>query len=555
MEAGKRALDFSIRAVDAYRKTLLIDKVTSADDQSPPVYLLNELSDILRSCSVDLTQEIVEYAFRRLRHHSPQVKYKVLRFFIYTVNRAGSAAYRKELQSYSSSIRELFNFQGQVDPCKGNAPNQAVRDAAHEAIIAIFSSDVGGLRTSKSLNNRIEGFGNGNFSKSFISSYGSSVSDEIERGSLRRNVGSGCFDSVTYKQDYESNLKETVDHTSKRESKKVSNPEEELLDKMTASRGLSLQLTHERLECFLSSAKTLDTVKMVVALKAKLRSPSWQVQFKSLCVLQALLQEKVGSLLQAIEADQGDLLDCIQACLCSPQATLKKKAKEVFESFQALKTPSEWNERDTSFLNPPPATSCQVVNLMSFSNDDFTPFQAVETSPNSVMVDPFDGMCIHGSSGSTELHVEDLLSSCWTERIGNRGLLSGGSTNKSEHYEELAVGNVQKEGAAVLIAAPQSNAASNIFTSSGIGARPGVDSKTFRTNSNGNVLNLQNLNALYMFPVGEPKRNNGALQQCPGGAQGFESGIHNATTIVNGQTTAGRHAFGDNYFKEFGFSN
>lgn len=231
---------------------------------------------------------------------------------------------------------------------------------------------------------------------------------------------------------------------------------------------------------------------------------------------------------------------------------------QVFESLQALKTPSESIELDTSFMSPPPATSCQVVDLMSFTNDDFTPFQAAETSPNSVMDDPFDGMCVYGSGGSTQAHVEDLLSSGWTDNSVHRDLLSGGCTNNSEHKKELAVGNVQKEGGgAALLTAPQSKLAGNNSTSFGKGACSSLDSKIFRTHSDGIVSNLQNLNALYMLPVGisAPSHNIGALQKFPGSAQGLEFGIHNATTSINGQTAAGRHALSDNYFKEFGFSN
>ena len=83
MEAGWRALQFTTKAIDAYMKTLLVDKVTTDEEKPAPVYLLDELSEILRSSSIDLIQEIVEYTFRRLRHRSPLVKTKVYLFVVY----------------------------------------------------------------------------------------------------------------------------------------------------------------------------------------------------------------------------------------------------------------------------------------------------------------------------------------------------------------------------------------------------------------------------------------------------------------------------------------
>lgn len=576
MEVGRKALDISFRAIDAYRKTLLVDKVTSNDERSPPVYLLNEISDILRSCSLDLTHEIVEYTFRRLRHQNPQVKYKVLRFIKYTVNRAGSAAYRKELQSYSASIRELFNFQGQVDPLKGNALNQAVRDAAHEAIKAIFSSDAS-LPTSKSINNRIEGFGNGNFSKSFVSSYGSAATDETERESLKCYDGNGYFDSVTCEQDHERELQEIVNYKPNRESEKVSSPEEELLDKTTASQGLRLQPTHECLQFFLSSAKTLDSVRIALALKAKLQTPSWQVRLKALCLLQALLHQKDASLLQAIKTDEGDFYGCVQECLLSPQITLRKKANEVLDSlgaknhkgspnmlvddtlseikscdkdFFALK-PRQPDDRDARFLSPSPATTSdaqQMIDLLSFQNDD-SQLKAAETSPNSVMDDPFDGMYIYGSNESAKLHMDDLLSGGWSDN--NMHPIEGNAKTEANYM--------------FLRTAPKSNAITqnqhkipaldNIFipdiaamgsTTTGKSAL----SSLYTTDSKGNIPGLQNLNSLYMFPSGMARS-----LQFPGGTQGFEFGTNNATTNVNGKIAAGKHALGDTYFKEFGLSS
>lgn len=455
MEAGWRALDISLRAIDAYKKTLLVDKVTSDDEMPAPVYTLDEISNILMSCSLDLTKEIVEYTLRRLRHRSPQVKKKVLRFIQYTVNNAGSSSYRRELQSCSLAIRELVNYQGQADPLKGHAPNQAVRDAAQEAIKAIFSSDV----SIKGKNIQIEGFGSGSFAKSSTTPYRTSSLNEMESDSLYGRTGSGsfdyrdrngsfvsmnykqgdveeegfhhrngadCFDAPDFEQDREGAMwnvelpRPSQGRNVCKQSKKVVSPEDRLLNNITTSVGLR-RPTEESLQSFLSSAKTLDAAKIGGALKAKLRSSSWQVRLKAACVLEAILRQKDANLLQVIEADERDFDGYLQECLKSPEATLRKEAKQALKMLCALNDPVIdpscdkpffTTEADKDSIQAPPAAKSdhELVDLLSFHP---TCDQGADTSPNSVMGDPFDGMHIYGSNAAAASHAKDLLSDGW----------------------------------------------------------------------------------------------------------------------------------------------
>ncbi|MCO5562609.1 hypothetical protein L7F22_016237 [Adiantum nelumboides] len=501
MEACKRALDLSMKAIDAYKKTLLVDKVTSDDEKPPPVYTLDEIANILMSCSLELTKEIVEYTFRRLQHRSPYVKWKALRFIKYTVEKAGSSSYRRELQSHSVAVRELINYQGQVDPLKGNAPNQAVRDAAQEAVKAIFSSDT----SSKGKSIRIEGFGSGCFSKDLTSLYRNSDYDEMGRESFysskgSRNLGycdnSGSFedcksnDSFEYQNDianreftkgfdqydgavnilslnWEQDGKGAMgnkkllrhiegSHVCTR-SEKVASPEERLLNNVTNIIGTRLRPTEQTLQNFFSSSKTLDAARIIDALKEKLHSSSWQVSLKALCVLKAILLRKDASLLQEIQVDEEDFHGFVQESLQSAQTTLRREAQEAFELILALKEEKLGGKTvnclsEDAFCDKPFITmeaenqmhksiksQSEVGDLLSFQMEDLLCGQAANTSSDSAIDDPFDGMCIYGLNDKAAIHVKDLLSDGWASAHAER------HSESSVSWQSSAVKQKQSE--------------------------------------------------------------------------------------------------------------
>ncbi|KAI5078448.1 hypothetical protein GOP47_0006119 [Adiantum capillus-veneris] len=448
MEAGKRALDLSMKAIDAYKKTLLVDKVTSDDERAPPVYILDEISNILMSCSLELTKEIVEYTFQRLRHRSPYVKKKVLKFIKYTVIKAGSSSYRRELQSHSITIRELLNYQGQVDPLKGNAPSQGVRDAAQETIKAIFSSDAS--FNSKYI--RVEGFGNGSFSKPSKTVYRNSGYEERGRESFLCCKSNGSFDYCDSNENFENrnsysrfgdqnnddddggainvdsgnceqdkkgatlNDEQSQGRNFCTKSENVIFLEDRLLNNVTTSIGSRIRPTEENLQSFLSSAKTLNAVRISDALKRKLQSSSWQVRLKVLCVLKAILLQKDANLLQGVETYERDFDGLVQKCLQSAQTTLRREAKEmqVFDILSALKEEKFRGRADDGLVKDPscdkPFFTMEEVDNEVHNCADLACGQTADTSPNSTMDDPFDGMCIYGLNyDKAAMHVKDLL--------------------------------------------------------------------------------------------------------------------------------------------------
>jgi hypothetical protein len=66
-----------VRAVEAYRRTLLVDGVTSDSETIAPVYKLEELCTLMRTSSLDIVREFLNRILKRLDHRSPVVKQKV----------------------------------------------------------------------------------------------------------------------------------------------------------------------------------------------------------------------------------------------------------------------------------------------------------------------------------------------------------------------------------------------------------------------------------------------------------------------------------------------
>lgn len=624
MEASRRALEFSKKAIDAYRKTLLVDKVTSDDESSPPVYLLDEISEILRSSSLDLIQEIVEYTFRRLRNRSPQVKHKVLRFIKYTVDRAGSE-YRRELQSHSASIREFFTFQGYVDPIKGDALDKAIRDAAHEAIKAIYSSNVS-LAASKGIGRRIEGFGSGDFSKSmlgfgssFVGGYKTADPDEVKRGSYGHSDRNKYTNAVICKYNNGREIHDNLDNrfhlqmpsgdsdhrNFRTQNGNVASPEDRLVDIVTASGGVRIQPTRESLQSFMSTAKELDATKLASALKTKIRSPSWQVRLKAVCVLKAILHKMDANLLQIIEADEGAMQGCVQECLLSPQTTLRKKAEEVLHLLLALNKEKNHDgspnssmddtlptiinlfeepfftteldqeeHRDDDFLGVSPAATLdanQAIDVFSSQIYDSVQLHTVGVSLGMVIDDPFDGMCIHGSHESAGLYAEDLLSSGWTgERVQHVDEPCRDLDSKQTYVFPRTNGSQAETSGQ---SQPTESMVDNFFvtdfrvkcsTSIGKGATWSVleapwDGKTYPVQFTDNIPGHQNvyLNDPYMVSMGMvgPLHNIQEQQQCPGGLQGFGLGVSIATAGLNQRDAGFREGLGDACPKGFDFSS
>lgn len=375
----------SKRAVEAYWRTRLIDQVTTDDDKVAPVYRLDEICHTIRSSSSDIVREMLDYAMKRLDSKSPRVKQKTLRMIKYVVAKGGPE-FRRQMQRQSAAIRQLFDYKGQVDDLRGDALNKAVRDTAKEAIAAIFASDDKPPQMEDA-SKRIMGFGSTNYDmpaegkKSLINEVVEIGSASIRQGlsriseltttgntrlksndsgsyrgpSLRKSLTSEreTIDMFRMGQEETGDVRISLESTSARagtsaygsrfvesevrngrersENGRGASQEERLLENITAPGGMRLQPTRENLQTFLANALKLDPKSLGYALESKLRSHAWQVRFKALCVLEAILRQNdhefFGIVAEIFEKDEGIIKECLQL----PQTSVREKARKVLD--------------------------------------------------------------------------------------------------------------------------------------------------------------------------------------------------------------------------------
>ncbi|KAK9841847.1 hypothetical protein WJX81_007132 [Elliptochloris bilobata] len=136
-----------------------LDEATSTKDAVAPVYLLEEIWELIHTSGPEVSAGLVDLAIKRLNHRSPIVKHKTLRL-IKHICAKGSSDFKRGLTKQAGPIRELTHYRGEPDPFKGDVMNQRVRDKAKEALEAVFAAtDVSRVVAPPPLQNRIQGFG------------------------------------------------------------------------------------------------------------------------------------------------------------------------------------------------------------------------------------------------------------------------------------------------------------------------------------------------------------------------------------------------------------
>ncbi|CAL9170707.1 unnamed protein product [Musa hybrid cultivar] len=414
-------MDQSRRAVEAYWRSRMVDGVTSDEDKVAPVYKLEEVCELLRSSPAGIVKEVSDYVLKRLDHKSPVVKQKALRLIKYAVGKSGNE-FKREMQRHSVAMRQLFHYKGQLDPLKGDALNQAVRDTAHEAIAAIFvSEDNKGVTPVQGFNKRIEGFGNTNFEvpagekRSFLSEVVDLGSASIKQGlstiaaahSSRKN-DTGSYKSpnlrrsltteVDGRNEYGGNGHQResweVSEISKRNSgtwspgsrvsettsvasedtsssnAEVKTREGRLLETIVTSGGVRLQPTRDALQAFLAEAARLDGVAISCALEIKLQSHLWQVRMKAMCVLESILRKKDDEHFFKIVSYFTENKDSVVKCSELPQASLREKAIKVLSLLDGEQTPGLRGEPSNGKVKPAPVV--QMPDLIDTGElDDY----------------------------------------------------------------------------------------------------------------------------------------------------------------------------------------
>ncbi|XVF74540.1 hypothetical protein PTKIN_Ptkin13bG0118200 [Pterospermum kingtungense] len=435
----------SRRAVESYWRSRMIDGATSDEDKVTPVYKLEEICELLRSSHVSIVKEVSECILKRLGHKSPIVKQKALRLIKYAVGKSG-VEFRREMQRNSVAVRQLFHYKGQPDPLKGEAPNKAVRDTAHEAISAIFAEENNNSKSSPAddLNKRIQGFGNTNFEmpsddkKSFLSEVVGIGSASIKQGissftqghSLRKN-DNGNYKSPTLRRS----LTTEIDHSDRYEPVQLpsdsqgvskntaSGPwshdsrvlktestngesssnysetktrEERLLETIVTSGGVRLQPTRDAIQAFLVEAAKLDALALSHALESKLQSPVWQVRMKAVCVLESILRKKEDEQFLTVASYFTENKDVVLRCSESPQASLREKANKVLVLLNGEQTGGSASHSEKSFKAE--TSPVQMPDLIDTGDpddynglDDFTKNQHGQSNTAAPLIDDLFG--------------------------------------------------------------------------------------------------------------------------------------------------------------------
>ena len=137
----------------------MLNEATSADDAPTPGYLL---ADISKQTLANYTAcvQLQEFLASRVKKDNHNVKFKCL-VIVKHVCRTGRPEFKKEIGRNIEAIKECLQYRGPPDPLRGDEIYKRVRDAAKEAIDAIYDSQMPTTTSSVAASNRIQGMGGG----------------------------------------------------------------------------------------------------------------------------------------------------------------------------------------------------------------------------------------------------------------------------------------------------------------------------------------------------------------------------------------------------------
>lgn len=412
-------MQHGVRAVESYRRTLLIDGVTSDNDSVAPVYKLEEICTLLRTSSLDIVREVVDRILKRLDNKSPIVKQKALRLIKFAAQGKAGSDFRREIQRQAPAIRNLLHHRGTPDALKGDALNKAVRETAQEALSAIFAStETKPPAESEASKRSMEGFGNTNYDSSSVKPKSSMLDDIIgfRSRSLSSSGGSGNYGSYRGPDSRSSSVFEkeskynSVDVQAQSRnsggegrSSVSASREDRLVDAITTPGGVRLQPSREAVQNFLTAAAELDVDRLFHALESKLQTHAWQVRLKATCVVEAIVRQGDGRMTRMFAEDCGAIVENAQ----SPQASLQEKSKKVLELLGLGDSPSG----PVPVVSTPPPQPVLLPDLMGgwdAPEETDAAVAADSTSKGNENNDLLAGLSLNASSSSSA--TDDLFS-------------------------------------------------------------------------------------------------------------------------------------------------
>ena len=120
----------------------MLARATEGTEAPTPGYLYIDLAKQAASNPV-ACQEMATYLTRRLQSkNNPNIKYKCCKVLTKLCESVPRNAFRRCVAQHPAAvgaIKEAMAYRGTMDPVRGDQPNQKVRDAAKEALDAVYS--------------------------------------------------------------------------------------------------------------------------------------------------------------------------------------------------------------------------------------------------------------------------------------------------------------------------------------------------------------------------------------------------------------------------------
>eukprot|EP01023_Acetabularia_acetabulum_P031511 TRINITY_DN29559_c0_g1_i4.p1 TRINITY_DN29559_c0_g1~~TRINITY_DN29559_c0_g1_i4.p1 ORF type:complete len:610 (+),score=93.96 TRINITY_DN29559_c0_g1_i4:75-1832(+) len=346
--------------------------------------------------------------------------------------------YQKSVSRHSALIRELMRYSGRPDQFMGDVLNQRVRDAAGEAIEAMFSPQsqqpsVASLSNdSTNIKDRIKGMGgnehvmSSGFSNPTLPAAFSqpvSVNSASKRsvydktpppiGTGKKMEGFGNT-SISYEQKFPSSEMPTAANVSwatpptaisRNESSgsytevvklpgsfnfrndpasavKTVGSEEQIVDEICSPGGIRAAPSSEDLKRFVEKCSVLDGDKIATYLETKITDSNWQTKLRALCGLEAVMS--FGSTESCMMIVQYFIInpENIDKCRQNQQMSVKEKANSIYQIIGAEHPEQNGNSKHHSAEN-------QSIDLLADLGGTANMVQSAPTNGNVAATDPF----------------------------------------------------------------------------------------------------------------------------------------------------------------------
>jgi hypothetical protein len=174
----------------------LLNKATTNDENPTPGYVYPELIKLTHA-DVANCERMAEWLFRRLQRTEPSVKFKVLQV-MKLVSKGGRMEFKRALQRQNEAVKACQQFKGPPDPLRGDEPYRKVKEAAKDALEAMFdsSSSQGAGSNAAALSGRITGQSGGAFPPPSTPNYPPTSPASSSGGGARLGGGGSGFSTA-----------------------------------------------------------------------------------------------------------------------------------------------------------------------------------------------------------------------------------------------------------------------------------------------------------------------------------------------------------------------